>query len=110
MRYGDLSACINVCGGRGGSDAATMQVIDIKKHGRCSGPAGEAMRRLNDDESKGSLFRRALAEGAGNADTRAAPGFAAQALSSKFVETWDPWEVWLRHIERPRRLRAGRSD
>jgi hypothetical protein len=55
-----------------------------------------------------SWLRRARAEGSSDAGTTAASDSAAVALGNRSRDGWDPWEVWLRHIDQPRRHFAAR--
>jgi hypothetical protein len=61
------------------------------------------MIRKIDDESAGSLFHRALAEGAAKDGPRAESDSAAGALAGGARDGWDPYDVWVRHIHEPRR-------
>jgi len=64
---------------------------------------GLVMIRKIDDEAAGSLFQRAMAEGAAKDGTRAQSDSAAGALAGKDRVGWDPYDVWVRHIHEPRR-------
>ena len=71
--------------------------------GRISDQTGSIMIRKIDDDAAGSLFQRALAEGAAMEGTRAESDSAAGALAGKTRDGWDPYDVWVRHIHEPRR-------
>jgi hypothetical protein len=64
---------------------------------------GLEMIRKIDDDAAGSMFQRALAEGAAKDGTRAESDSAAGALAGKARDGWDPYDVWVRHIHEPRR-------
>ena len=68
------------------------------------------MARMIDDMHEASSFQRALAERATNAGKRTEPDSVARALAGKDRGGWDPWEVWLRRIEQPRRRQAERRQ
>lgn len=53
-------------------------------------------------------LRRVGADDVPAADAGAKPVSAARALAVGSRDGWDPWEVWLRHIDQPRRRNAGR--
>ncbi len=57
-------------------------------------------------ESKDTWLRRAQADA--GADGRAGGETAVRMLAAKPRDGWDPWEVWLRHIDQPRRHLSGR--
>jgi hypothetical protein len=61
--------------------------------------------RKIDETSTDSWFRRAPVPVAPEAGTRAVTASAAHALADRTQDGWDPMEVWLRHIDQPRRLR-----
>jgi hypothetical protein len=63
------------------------------------------MIRKIDETSTDSWFQRAPAAGESEAGTRAVTASAAHALAGRPQDGWDPMEVWLRHIDQPRRLR-----
>lgn len=65
------------------------------------------MTDLVDGECMDSWLRRARAKGASNSDATAASDLAARALAARSRDGWDPWEVWLRHIDQPRRRLAA---
>jgi len=64
----------------------------------------EMIRKI-DATSTDSWFQRAPAAGEPETDTRAVVTSAAHALADQSQQGWDPMEVWLRHIDQPRRLR-----
>jgi len=61
-------------------------------------------------ESTDSWIRRARAAGTHDAAFGAEPNTAAEALAVRSRDSWDPWEVWLLHIDQPRRRLAARDD
>ena len=61
--------------------------------------------RKIDETSTDSWFQRAPAAVAPEADTAAVTASAAHALADRSQDGWDPMEVWLRHIDQPRRQR-----
>jgi len=63
------------------------------------------MIRKIDEASTDSWFQRAPAPVGPEADTRTVTASAAHALADRSQGGWDPMEVWLRHIDQPRRLR-----
>jgi hypothetical protein len=63
------------------------------------------MIRKIDETSMDSWFQRAPAACESEAGTPAATASAAHALAGRSQDGWDPMEVWLRHIDQPRRLR-----
>ena len=65
------------------------------------------MIRKIDETSTDSWLQRAPAAGEPEAGVRAVTASAAHALADRSQDGWDPMEVWLRHIDRPRRLRQG---
>jgi hypothetical protein len=56
-----------------------------------------------DGETTDSWIKRARAEGTCDARPGAESDPLAQAFAEATSDGWDPWEVWLRHIEHPRR-------
>ena len=66
---------------------------------------GEIMLRKIDDKSTASWFQRTLAEGANASGEHADASAVVNAHAGKTRDGWDPWEVWLRRIELPRRMR-----
>jgi hypothetical protein len=61
-----------------------------------------------DDEPANSWLQRSRAERMSAVVARAETGHVAAAPDDKHLFGWDPWEVWLRHIDRPRRPLAAR--
>jgi len=63
---------------------------------------------MGQEISKESWLQRARAEPAtqpiANADTATATAHRSQP--GQAGQIWDPWEVWLRHVDRPRRRRV----
>ncbi len=70
-----------------------------------SGCVVEAM--MIDDEMTDSWFKRARAEGTGEVRRGAESDSLAPPFAEATSDGWDPWEVWLRRIDQPRRHRAG---
>jgi hypothetical protein len=62
---------------------------------------------LIDDKPVGSWLRRARTDDESDVGFGAESSTAALAVSSR--DGWDPWEVWLLHIDQPRRNLAGRG-
>jgi hypothetical protein len=50
-----------------------------------------------------SWLQRARANAGSLASATDASTSAARALAAGTGDGWDPWEVWLRHIDQPRR-------
>lgn len=65
------------------------------------------MIRKIDEASTDSRFQRAHTPVKLEADTRTVTPSAAHALADRSQGGWDPMEVWVRHIDQPRRLRQG---
>lgn len=63
------------------------------------------MRGKIDGKSTESWLRRALGEEAKSSGEHADACAAVNAHAGKARDGWDPWEVWLRYIEQPRRIR-----
>jgi hypothetical protein len=61
---------------------------------------------MSDGESTYSWLQRARAEYASQGRSNAESGSGASPMPRESSEFWDPWEVWLRRIEQPRRRRA----
>jgi hypothetical protein len=63
---------------------------------------------MGQEISKESWLQRARAEPAtqpiANADTATATADRSQL--GQAGQIWDPWEVWLRHVDRPRQRRV----
>jgi hypothetical protein len=55
-------------------------------------------------------LQRARAEGSLDASFGVESSTAAQAFTVKSRDGWDPWQVWLRHIDQPRRDPTGRHQ
>ena len=65
---------------------------------------------MADGDLTNSWLQRARAEGTLDASFGVESSTAAQAFTVKSRDGWDPWEVWLRHIDQPRRHRTGRRQ
>jgi hypothetical protein len=65
------------------------------------------MDKAVDGQSVDSWLMRARAEGATGAVARTVSESAAPAISDRLRESWDPWEVWLRHVHQPRQRLAA---
>ena len=65
------------------------------------------MIRKIDEASTDSWFQRASAAGEPEAGARTVTASAVHALAERSQDGWDPMEVWLRHIDQPRRLRQS---
>ena len=66
------------------------------------------MIKLIDGELTDSRLQRARAEGTQDVAVGTESNAAARALAAGVSVGWDPWEVWLRHIDQPRRRLVGR--
>jgi len=67
---------------------------------------GNCVVKTIESESTRSWLQRARPEGTSSAPAEHDP--AARALDDGSGDCWDPWEVWLRYIDQPRRQRTGR--
>lgn len=56
-------------------------------------------------EATGTWLERARAEDALISRASAGSGSTADPLSGIMLASWDPYDVWLHHIDEPRRLR-----
>jgi hypothetical protein len=63
------------------------------------------MVRKIDGEAPGSWLERARAEGSVSPGARAESESAAGARSGDSSIGWDPYDVWLCHVDMPRRRR-----
>lgn len=70
---------------------------------------GEIVVKMIEGDSTESWLHRASTEGAPSSSASAESNSAARALSDRSRDSWDPWDVWLRHIGQPRRHLAGRG-
>ena len=70
------------------------------------GPEGEVVIRKIDETATECWWRRSVAEGRSPTTPSDGPSSVASALSGETRAGWDPWEVWLRRIDQPRRRRA----
>lgn len=61
--------------------------------------------RKADETSTDSWLQRAAAAPSPGTGTSDAVLSAAHAMAGRSQGGWDPMEVWLRHVDRPRRLR-----
>jgi hypothetical protein len=68
------------------------------------------MARMRELETTGSWFVRAHAQGAVTPGPSIASAPIARALQVSASEGWDPYEVWLRRIDEPRRVAARRAQ
>jgi hypothetical protein len=82
----------------------TLGSSPAQKLTRRSAPV--AIRKI-DETSTNSWFQRAPAPVEPKAGTSAVTAAAAHARADGSQDGWDPMEVWLRHIDQPRRLRQG---
>jgi len=67
------------------------------------------MIRKIDEKSIDWRSRRAAAEDQPSTSPSDVPNSAARVLSGDARDGWDPWEIWLRRIDQPRRRRAERE-
>ena len=65
------------------------------------------MIRTIDEKSKESWLQRTVAEGPSPGRADATAILPARAFSAKAPVGWDPYDVWLRRVEQPRRRRAN---
>ena len=65
------------------------------------------MIRTIDEKSKDSWLQRTVAEGQSLGRPDAMSNLAARAFSANAPVGWDPYDVWLRRVEQPRRRRAN---
>jgi hypothetical protein len=61
-------------------------------------------------ESTGSWLERVHAEGTGTPGPSSESASIARALAGNVIEGWDPYEVWLRRVDAPRRVAARRAE
>lgn len=59
----------------------------------------------NHDKSTASWYQRRIAEGTIVSGEHADRDAEAGSHSGNTRDGWDPWEIWLRYIEQPRRIR-----
>ena len=69
---------------------------------------GNSVFKTSEGEPKRSWLQRARPECTSSA--AAEQDLAACPVDDKSVDCWDPWDVWLRYIDQPRRLRAERRS
>ncbi|MCM2311745.1 MAG: hypothetical protein NDI84_10095 [Steroidobacteraceae bacterium] len=62
---------------------------------------------MSNSISHESDFQLALASRGSQGTANADAGSTAGSPSSEVATGWDPYDVWLQRIERPRQLRAG---
>jgi len=67
------------------------------------------MIRKIDEKCPDWQSRRTPADGWSPAGAIDAPGSVARALARESRQGWDPWEVWLRRIDQPRRRGVERE-
>ena len=60
-----------------------------------------------DGQSVDAWLMLTPAEGETGAIARTVSESAAPAISDRLRESWDPWEVWLRHVHQPRQRLAA---
>jgi len=74
-----------------------------------SGTKEDVVIKLIDDKPVGSWLWRTRTLGESDVGFGAESSAAAHALAVSSRDGWDPWEVWLLHIDQPRRNLAGRD-
>jgi hypothetical protein len=65
---------------------------------------GEMIMKI-DETATDSWFQRAPVAVEPDVDRHVVTASTAHALADRSQDGWDPMEVWLRHIDQPRRLR-----
>ncbi len=90
--------------------AVIMLMQSTWKHFDHFGPKEDVVIKMIGSESTGSWIRRARAAGTPDAVVGAESNTATQTLAVRSCDGWDPWEVWLLHIDQPRRHLAGRGN
>jgi len=68
------------------------------------------MIRKIDEKSGDRWLRRAAAVGVSPTSPSDVSRSAAQAPSGESVAGWDPYEVWMRRIDQPRRRRTDQAS
>ena len=61
-------------------------------------------------ETTGSWLERVRAEGTVSPGPSGESASIARALAGNTIEGWDPYEVWLRRVDAPRRVAARRAE
>lgn len=88
-----------------------MRAQDATQRIEPPAPHEKVESNMIDGDLTNTWLRRARAENGADADLGAESISAAQALAVRSRDGWDPWEVWLRHIDQPRRRHtAGRKS
>jgi hypothetical protein len=64
--------------------------------------------KMSDRDLTNSWLQRARADGTLDASLGAESNMAGHVFAATSRDGWDPWEVWLRHIDQPRRQLIGR--
>jgi hypothetical protein len=90
--------------GVGATATITIQMINRRRAD--SAAEGRVVIRKIHEKSTDGWSRRTVAEDRSPITLPDAPDSVASALSGEARAGWDPWEVWLRRIDRPRRLRG----
>ena len=90
--------------GVGATATITFQMMNRRRAD--SAAEGRVVIRKIDEKSTGGWSRRTVAEDRSPTALPDAPDAEASALSGEACAGWDPWEIWLRRIDRPRRLRG----
>jgi hypothetical protein len=67
------------------------------------------MNKKIDEKSADGWSRRAAAEDLPSVRPSDVPNSVARVLSGDVRDGWNPWEIWLRRIDQPRRRRAERE-
>jgi len=61
-------------------------------------------------ETTGSWLEQVHAEGTVTPGPSSESASIARALAGNVIEGWDPYEVWLRRVDAPRRVAARRAE
>ena len=90
--------------GVGATATITIQMINRRRAD--SAAEGRVVIREIHEKSTDGWSRPTVSEDRSPTTLPDAPDSVASAISGATRAGWDPWEVWLRRIDRPRRLRG----
>jgi hypothetical protein len=91
VQFNFIASIVAVCGGRG-----ALVVYGTED-------------QMTDRDLTNCWLQRARADGTLDATVGGESDAATQVLAVRSRDGWDPWEVWLRHIDQPRRNLTQRS-